>query len=78
MESFTIRMDFRGRRVNANVHQHEAFYLIWFSDTEIVHSFGGQIQLSADLKTMSGHRSGADDEKKLHNAIVHELKKLDH
>ncbi|MFL5811342.1 MAG: hypothetical protein ACJ749_17600 [Flavisolibacter sp.] len=75
MEHFQIRMDFRGRRIDAQVHKHTDCYLVWFTDSEVVHSFGGQIQISDHLKTMNGHKPGAEDEKKFHAAIVKELSK---
>lgn len=67
-------MDFRGRRIDANVHQHDEFYLVTFSDDEVLNHFGGVVRVSSDLKTLSNHYHG-EDEKKFHSAIVHELAK---
>jgi hypothetical protein len=77
MEWFEIRFDFRGKRVTGFVHKFGAFYHVSFSDTEILHCFGGLITMDADYSNFQfkGHLpEEPKDGATLHKAIVSALK----
>jgi hypothetical protein len=76
MDSFPIRIDFRGHRFNAQVHQHDSYYLVWFTDSEIVKDFGGQVTVHNDFEHfVHKETEEAKDKKDFHAAIVKELLK---
>jgi hypothetical protein len=76
MKYFDIRVDFRGKRITGHINDYGEYLLITFTEDEVLKEFGGQFKLSADFKTIE-HHYHPDDEKKFHNAIVHELMRLE-
>ena len=77
MDSRVIQFDFRGTRRNGVVHVHDTHVIVWFSDTEILDDFGGQVIFNKDLTVKAARVAKAKDEQDFHNSIIKALKKLD-
>jgi hypothetical protein len=74
VQSFTIKYYFRKDRWPAVVHKHAGYYLVWFSSPEfILKEFGGQLEISPDLKEVKGKQTTATDQKDFHRAIINEI-----
>jgi hypothetical protein len=77
MRDFAIRFDFRGNRYAAIVHRHIDHINVWFTDSLLVHAFGGLIVYTSDYTIKEAKKTEEKDYTDFHHAIIKELKKLE-
>ena len=70
MESYPINFYFRSHNFKAQVHKHTTHYHIWFTDSELIHDFGGMITFTPDFLFRSGKVTKAEDAKLFYKAIA--------
>ena len=74
MQSYPINFYFRSNNFKAQVHKHITHYHIWFTDTELIHDFGGMVTFSTDFRFQSGKLTKAADASLFYKAISDYLK----
>ena len=73
MESYQLNFYFRSHNFKAQVHKHTTHYHIWFTDTQLIHDFGGMITYSPEYIFQSGKASKVEDANAFYKAIAEYL-----
>lgn len=74
MKSFTIYIQFRRQRVAATVHEFDSFYLVGFTNDDILQDFGGQLEFDKDRNYKAGAKSLPKDSVDLFRSIKEGIK----
>jgi hypothetical protein len=74
METYNINFRFRGRESAGSVHKYDSFTFVYFSDSQIIQDFGGQLEFDRRNNHVPKIGKSGADLLELINAVKNQLR----